>query len=145
MVHRWKFSEKDENTIALDPGGPGRILILICGEKEVFPLRRFPGYDFVFRMYGKPLPQDSWHPFPIGYFQAAGTEEPVPFGLRTHTLVFSGYLNRNRIDIYKQFQRLFWLPRRHLSSRHLRELARRIVEKFCRKREYSGEIPGSIV
>jgi hypothetical protein len=145
VLHRWKFGERDERPISLDPGGLKRILILICDEKGLFPLQRFPGYERVFRAYGKPSPGDSWHPFPIGYFAAAGTEDPVPFERRTHTVFFSGYLNRNRIDLYKQFNRLFWLLRRNLPNQHLRELARRFVEKFCRKREFSGQIPGSII
>lgn len=145
VVHRWKFGERDERPISLDPGGLKRILILICDEKGLFPLQRFPGYERVFRAYGKPSPGDSWHPFPIGYFESAGTEDPVPFERRTHTVFFSGYLNRNRIGLYKQFNRLFWLPRRNLLGRHLRELARRIVEKFCSKRDFSGQISGSII
>lgn len=145
VVHRWKFGERDERPISLDPGGPKRILILICDESGLFPLKRFPGYERVFRAYGEPSPGDSWHPFPIGYFAATGTEEPVPFERRTHTVFFSGCLNRNRIDLYKQFNRLFWLPRRNLPNQHLQKLARRLVEKFCRKREFSGQIPGSII
>lgn len=145
VVHRWKFGERDERPISLDPGGPGRILILICDEKGFFPLQRFPGYEFVFRAYGKPYPRTTWHPFPIGYFEAAGKEVPISFEHRKNSVFFSGYLNRNRIDLYKQFTRLFWLPRRNLPGRHLRELARRIVEKFCRKRNFSDQISGSII
>jgi hypothetical protein len=145
VIHRWKFGEMDENLIALDPGSPGRILILLCDEKGVFPLHRFPGYDLVFRSYGKPTPQDSWHPFPIGYFTAVGTEDPIPFEKRKHTVFFSGYLNRNRVDLYKQFHRLFWLPSRNLKGKKIRELARRIVEKCYPKRDFSGQVTGSII
>ncbi len=145
VVHRRTVGERDDRPIQLDPGGPGHVLILISDEKEIFPLNRFPGYDSVFRAYGKPSPGDSWHPFPIGYLEATGTTEPIPFGQRKHSVFFSGYLNRNRIDLYKQFKPLFWLPRRNLPNRQLREIARRIVEKFHRKRDFSGQFPDSII
>jgi hypothetical protein len=145
VLHRWKFSDKGDNFIELQPGGSGKILIVLCDEKEVFPLHRFPGYDFVFRAYGKPSSNDSWHPFPVGYFEAAGKEDPVPFESRKITVFFSGYLNRNRIDVFKQFNRLLWIPRRNLPGRYFRELARRIVEKFCHKRDFSEHIHGSII
>ena len=145
FVHRWKFGEYGSHPINLNPGSPGEILILICDEKEVFPVHRFNGYDFIFRAYGKSLLSSSCYAFPIGYSAAVGTIESVPFEKRTISVFFSGYLNRNRIDLYKQFNPLCWLPSRNLPGRYLRELARRIVERFCQNRDFSGQIPGSII
>jgi len=60
-------------------------------------------------------------------------------------LFFSGYLNRNRIDLYKQFRPIRWLPKRDLIGRYPRELARRLVEKVCPERCFDDVFPASSI
>ena len=105
VVHQWAFGQFAGARIPLDPGGPSRVLIVLGDEKEVFPVEEFSSYRAIFRAYGNPAGGASRvHPFPVGYLDAAGEAVPLPFNDRTHSVFFSSYLNRNRVDLYKQFR-----------------------------------------
>jgi len=145
VVHHRSRGEFAGQKINLDAGGPDRILILLSDEKEVFPLEDYQSYRVIFRSYGKLQGEESHiQPFPVGYLNAVGEVEPVPFMKRKVPVFFSGYLNRNRVDLYKQFRPLFWLPGRNLKTRHTRELARRAIEKFCPERSFRpAQWPGA--
>ncbi|MEK7950832.1 hypothetical protein [Luteolibacter soli] len=147
VVHRRVFGEIAGSKINLDPGGPNRVLIVISDECEAFPCQEFQSYRVVFRAYGSPLGGDSRiHAFPVGYLNAAGLVEPVEFDQRQVTVFFSGYLNRNRLDVYKQFRPVWWLPKRNLSqNRYIREIARRAAERFTKERSFPDAIPGGHV
>lgn len=144
VVHRRVFGEFAGKPIQLDPGGPNRVLIVIADEREVFPCEEFLSYKAVFRSYGAPTGADSGiYPFPVGYLNAAGKAEPVDFDQRKHTVFFSGYLNRNRLDLYKQFRPIWWLPKRNLSkNKYVREIARRAVEKLTKERDFPDAVSG---
>jgi hypothetical protein len=143
VVHRRVFGEFAGKPIPLDRGGPNRVLIVIADEKEVFPVEEYQDYEQVFRAYGHPQDK-SCHAFPVGYHEAAGKAGIIPFADRTQSIFFSGYLNRNRIDLYKQFRPIPWLPKRNLpSNRYFREVARRAVEKLCKERSFSDVLPGA--
>lgn len=143
VVHRRVFGEFAGKPIRLDPGGPDRVLIVIADEREVFPCEEFLSYKVVFRAYGAPSGGKSRvHPFPVGYFNAAGEAESVPFARRKHAVFFSGYLNRNRLDLYKQFRPVWWLPKRNLPHhKYVREIARRALEKLTKERAFPGVLP----
>lgn len=145
VVHRRVFGEFAGKPIKLDPGSPTRILIVIADEREVFPCEEFLSYRLVFRAYGNPQAgSPKIHPFPVGYFNAAGLAESIPFHDRTTSVFFSGYLNRNRVDLLKQFRRIPWLPKKNLPrNKYVRELARRAVEKLVPERSFSDLIPGA--
>lgn len=147
VVHRRVFGEFAGKEIALDPGGPDRVLIVIADEREVFPCEEFQSYRAVFRAYGAPAGGASGvHAFPVGYLNAAGLAESVDFDGRRITAFFSGYLNRNRLDLYKQFRPVWWLPKRNLSkNKYVREVARRAVEKLTKERSFPDAIPGGQV
>jgi hypothetical protein len=147
VVHRWVFGELAGTRIPLDPGGPDRVLIVTSDEREVFPCEEFLSYRHIFRAYGSPGGGTSRiHSFPVEYFNAAGSAEPVPFDQRRISAFFSGYLNRNRLDVYKQFRPVWWLPKRNLpSNRYVREIGRRAIEKLTKERNFPDAIPGGRV
>ncbi len=144
VVHRRVFGEFAGRSIRLDPGGPERVLIVLADECEVFPCEEFLFYRAVFRAYGAPEGGASQiHAFPVGYLNAAGRAESVDFERRRITAFFSGYLNRNRLDLYKQFRPVWWLGKRNLSkNRYVRELARRAIEKLTKERSFPGAVAG---
>jgi len=144
VVHRRGSGEFAGKPIRLDPGGPDRVLIVISDEREVFPCEEFLSYRAVFRAYGAPMGGGSKiHAFPVGYLNAVGGAQVIDFEERHNTVFFSGYLNRNRIDLYKQFRQVWWLPKKNLSrNRYLREISRRAIEKFTKERSFPGAIPG---
>ncbi len=147
VVHRRVFGEFAGKPIQLNPGGPDRVLIVIADEREVFPCEEFLSYRAVFRSYGAPEGGASGvHVFPVGYLNAAGLAETVPFDQREITAFFSGYLNRNRLDLYKQFRPVWWLPNRNVATnRYVREVARRAIEKLTKERNFPDAIPGGRV
>lgn len=147
VVHRRAFGEFAGKPIRLDRGGPNRVLIVIADEREVFPCEEYLDYHAVFRAYGAPSEEESRiHPFPVGYLNAAGQADSIEFEQRRNTVFFSGYLNRNRVDLYKQFHPVWWLPKRNLSrNKYVREIARRAVEKLTKKRSFPEAIPGGTV
>jgi hypothetical protein len=144
VVHRRVFGEFAGKPIRLDPGGSDRVLIVIADEREVFPCHEFLSYKAVFRAYGAPADPDlPIHPFPVGYHSAVGQADPVEFDRRNISAFFSGYLNRNRLDLYKQFSPQWWLPRRNLPrNKYVREIARRAVERLTRRRDFPDAVPG---
>lgn len=147
VVHRRVFGEFAGKAIRLDPGGPDRILIVISDEREAFPYTEFLSYRLVFHAYGNPAGGTTRiHPFPVGYMEAAGLADTVPFDERTTSVFFSGYLNRNRIDLLKQFRKIWWLPRRNLpKNRYIREIARRAVEKLIPERSFDQVFHSSLL
>lgn len=144
VVHRRAFGEFAGRPIKLDRGGKGRVLVVIADEKEVFPVKEYQEYEHVFHAYGNP-DGSLCHPFPVGYHNAAGAAEPVDFDQRQISVFFSGYLNRNRLDLYKQFRPVWWLPRRNLRNRYVKELARRAVERLTDERSFPNALPGGSV
>jgi hypothetical protein len=146
VVHRWSYHEKKGASINLLSGDWNKVLIVLSDEREVFPAEDFSSYRAVFRAYGNPPAGSSGiFPFPVGYLNAAGSTDSIPFDQRSMGLFFSGYLNRNRIDLYKQFRPIPWLPKRNLIGRYPKELARRLVEKVCRERKFDDTFPASSV
>lgn len=142
VVHRRVYGDFAGKPIKLDRGGKGRILVVVADEKEVFPVEEYQDYEHVFRAYGNP-DGSLCHAFPVGYHNAAGAAVPVDFDRRTISVFFSGYLNRNRLDLYKQFRPVWWLPKRNLRNRYVKELARRAVERLTRERAFPDAITGS--
>jgi len=147
VVHRRVFGEVVGKQIRLDPGGPDRVLIVIADECEVFPCEYFLSYRAVFRAYGAPTGGASRiHAFPVGYFNAVGAAQAVDFERRRYSAFFSGYLNRNRLDLYKQFRPIWWLPKRNLPrNKYVREIGRRAIEKLTRERDFPNAVPGGHV
>lgn len=145
VVHRRVRGEFSGQKIRLDPGSSNRVLIVIADEKEVFPYEDYRSYKCIFHSYGNPKGGASRiHTFPVGYLNAAGDATLIPFENRNTPLFFSGYLNRNRIDLLKQFRSIPWLPKRNLpQGKIFREVARRAVEKFIPERSFNGLLPGA--
>ena len=146
VVHRRKHFELAGFPIPLDQGGANRILIVISDEGEVFPVGQFSSYREIFRSYGARNPQrTNVHEFPVGYFQAAGEQLPIDFEKRETPVFFSGFLNGQRIDLFKQFRRVAWLPKKNLRGRKPQELARRLINRFHPEQNFDGAYPGSLI
>ncbi|WP_338684454.1 hypothetical protein [Haloferula helveola] len=138
VIHRRAFGEFKGKPIPLGQGDDDKVLIVISDEREVFPVDDYLSYRAVFRAYGfHDLLAPNVHSFPVSYFNAAGEAEPVPFGERETSVFFSGYMNRNRVDLFKQFCQIGWLPRRNLKGKYPKEAIRRMVSKFYRQRSFN--------
>jgi hypothetical protein len=127
--------------------GRRNALILLADERGRFTADEVAGFDVIFQQY---LSGDKYgsrhHPFPVAYQDAVGLADFVNFEDRKIKIFFSGYLNRNRVNLYKQFRRVWWLPARDIPpSRYIREFFRRAVEKLCPERDFSVRYPSSII
>lgn len=146
VVHRRTHGELAGRPICLDPGGPNRVLILLADECEVFPTEEFRTYRAIFRSYGFPRGGESRvHCLPVAYQNAAGLAEPVPFQERKRSCFFSGYLNSSRVDFYKQFTRVPWLPAGNTPFRKVRELARRAIARSSGGTVFDDAFPGACI
>jgi hypothetical protein len=147
-LHYCQHGKSIEDSIGLYLApGKRNALLLLADEREHVPQKAIDGFDVVFRQYlNRSRRDERVYPFPVAYQNAAGLAELVPIEQRKTNLFFSGYLNRNRLDLYKQFKKVWWLPRKNLpASRYVRELARRAVEKLCSPRDFSDQYPASII
>ena len=145
VVHHRQHGELPGRQINLMPGGPKSVLILLSDECEVFPLENFPDYRAVFRSYGFSRNHPRIHDFPVGYLNAAGQAVAIPFEQRKHPVFFCGCLNGSRIDFYKQFEPIRWLPQQNIPTRQLREIARRLIVKSRKRREFDNFCPDSLI
>jgi len=146
-LHYRHFSECKGSEVHFQRDSKRRnALILLADEHGRFPESATLGFDIVFRQYmNSSLAESRFYHFPVGYHEAAGLVEMIPFEKRKINLFFSGYRNRNRVDLYKQFRKTLWLPTFNLPGRHVKELARRAVDKFCSERDFSECYPDSII
>lgn len=141
VVHRRAFGEFAGTDIKLMQGNERRVLIILSDEKEAFPVDEFLSYRAIFKSYGCPEHIDpKVHSFPVGYFNAAGRAYPVPFDQRATSVFFSGCLNRNRLELFRQFQGMPWLPNTRRWSRPMKEIACRIASKLHRKRDFNDAL-----
>lgn len=142
VVHFRTFGEFPGTKINLLKGDSSHVLILIADEQAVFPVEEFSSYRAIFRAHGNPPGGSSGlHAFPIGYFNEVGHECGLPFDTRPVSIFFSGFMNRNRVDFYKQFKSLWWLPKRNLQGRYLKELARRAVVRLSKRKNFDNVLP----
>ncbi len=145
VVHHRQHGELPGRQINLIRGGPKHVLILLADECEVFPLEDFPDYWAVFRAYGFSGNHRRINDFPVGYQNAAGQVVAIPFEQRKHPVFFSGCLNGSRVDFYKQFEPIRWLPQQNIPTRQLREIARRLIVKSRKRREFDNFYPDSLI
>lgn len=146
VIHFRKFGEFKNTKIPLLRGGPDQVLILIADERNVFPVEDYPEFRVIFRAHGNPPGGVTrLHPFPIGYFNEVGSQTSVSFAERDVSVFFAGFMNRNRVDFYKQFQPLWWLGQKNIPGRYPRELARRILKRFPKSLDFDGFLPDAIV
>lgn len=129
---------------AFDPPNSPTALIVLADEREVFDPRLLPAGYTVFKAYSDAtLKQGTANAFPVGYFDAVADAEGKEFSERSLDLAFTGYLNRNRVDLLKQFHPVPWLPERNIPGAAFREMARRIASKTIAARDFSHVYPAS--
>lgn len=146
VVHHRVQGERHGAPVTIPKGNDQSVLFLLCDERERFPLEQVPGYRWVFRSYlNHHDPASRVHPFPIGYQNAVGLANPIPFEHRKVSVFFSGNLNRNRVDLYRQFRPIPFLPKRNLQSRHMKELVLRFIHRAVPQRNFNHRFPGSIL
>ena len=87
-------------------------MIYTADEKGTLPLELAPAYVAVFKGY---VPEyqnpGNIYPLPLGFVNGVTQESALPTSDRAIDVFFSGHLNRNRIDLYREFSLLRFAPK----------------------------------
>jgi hypothetical protein len=97
---------------SFDDPHPRKVLIYTADEKGTLPLELANQYVAIFKGY-VPEQQNSRniYPLPLGFVNGVTQETPLPTGERSIDVFFSGHLNRNRINLYREFSMLRYAPK----------------------------------
>jgi hypothetical protein len=84
--------------------GEDVVLIWLGDEEGTIPHELAGEFRLILKSYW-PLsePLGNMHPFPLCGSSAVLEKDPVPFEKRSTNVFFSGNLNANRVDLYRQF------------------------------------------
>lgn len=132
----------------IDPAirGEDVVLIWLADEAGSIPYDFSSKFRLILKSYW-PLrgPVLNMHPFPLCGSSAVLRKESVPFEERRTKVFFSGNLNANRIDFYRQFTRWGRRPSRNLTP-FFRKLIMKGINHFLSGRipsDFSSAFPGS--
>jgi hypothetical protein len=97
---------------SFDDPHPRKVLIYTADEKGTLPVELGPQYVAIFKGY---VPDSrnpgNIYPLPLGFVNGVSHETTLPFSERSIDVFFSGHLNRNRLDLYREFSLLRFVPR----------------------------------
>lgn len=107
------------------------ILIMLSDERSCVPLEISDQFFAIFKAY-YPLEQNVKNilAFPIGYSNSASLTRFIPFKEREYLTSYAGNFLGNRLDFYRQFTWLRYLPPFPIKSPRLRTLYFKILTKF---------------
>jgi hypothetical protein len=122
--------------------GENVILIFLSDETGMIPESLSDQFFAILKTYF-PLdrPWQNIIPFPIGYSNSADLIHPVPFAERQIDVSFAGNFLPNRLDFYRQFSGLRFLPPFSLRSNILKKAYWHLLRRFCALGEFTGWLP----
>jgi hypothetical protein len=111
--------------------GQDVILIFLADENSTVPLEICDKFFAIFKAY-YPLEENVRNilAFPIGYSNSASLTRFIPFKEREYFTSYAGNFLGNRLDFYRQFTWLRYLPPFPINSPRLRTLYFKILTKF---------------
>jgi len=111
--------------------GKDVILIMIGDEKSSVPLELCDQFFAIIKTY-YPLETNVRNiiAFPIGYSNSATLTSFIPFEERKYDATFAGNFLGNRLDFYRQFTWLRYLPPFQIGNKRLRTLYFKILVKL---------------
>ncbi|MEO8613580.1 MAG: hypothetical protein ABI600_00440 [Luteolibacter sp.] len=126
--------------------GSNVILIFLSDEKSTVPLEICDKFFAIFKTY-YPLDENTRNiiAFPIGYSNSANLTSFQPFEERRYDASFAGNFLSNRLDFYRQFTWLKYLPPFPIISPLVRKTYFKILTKLkiFRPREFTGNFGNS--
>jgi hypothetical protein len=121
--------------------GKNVILIFLADERSTVPNELSEKFFAIFKSY-YPLENSTNNiiPFPIGYSNSADLTKFIPFDEREYETSFAGNFLANRLDFYRQFTLLRFLPPYPIMSEFWRKVYYKILTKakIFRSREFFG-------
>jgi hypothetical protein len=152
LYYKFKFVIYDHNMYKPIPEfltqGKDVILIFLSDEKSSVPLDLRDKFFAIFKSY-YPLEEnlENCIAFPIGYSNSAALTEFVQFEDREYDASFAGNFLSNRLDFYRYFTFLKWLPPFQVKINFLKKIYFKALTKLklFRSREFRGNFGNSRV
>jgi hypothetical protein len=146
--HRYQYLVAHHNTLqgppALPLKGNHTVLIWLSDEAASIPRHLSREYALILKSYWPLLhPLDNIHPFPLCVSNEVLGQSTVPYLQRSANVFFSGNLNSQRLDLFRQFSSLRKLPDCDITIPLLRKLYSRLIKLTTRERDFSGAWPDS--
>jgi len=111
--------------------GRNVILIFLADEMSTLPETLCDSFFAIFKAF---YPLEKAHrnilPFPVGYSNSAAMAEFIPFPGRKYDASFAGNFLSNRLDFYRQFNFLRYLPPFPIYASSVRKYYAKILQKF---------------
>lgn len=150
LYYEFRFVFYDHNLHAPLPDfkikGDDVILIFVADERSTVPLELCDQFFAIFKNfypYGENV--ENFISFPMGYSNSAPLTEFIPFDQRRYSASYAGNFLANRLDFYRQFNWLKYLPPFPIESMPIRKAYFKLLTKsgLFRPRSYEGNFGNS--
>jgi hypothetical protein len=147
---RFLIINKNSRWSRIDPPIRGKDVVLLwLGDEEgIIPHELSGDFRLILKSYW-PISESvgNMHPFPLCGSSAVLERDPIPFEKKRTNVFFSGNLNANRVDFYRQF-----IPWGGIPAGNLPLLARKLIARGlgtrCGRllpRDFSASFPDSVI
>jgi hypothetical protein len=148
--HRFLIMNRNSRWTRIEPPIRGKDVVLIwLGDEEgTIPYELSGNFRLILKSYW-PISESvgNIHPFPLCGSSAVLERDPIPFEERKTGVFFSGNLNANRVDFYRQF-----IPWGGFPPGNLPLLARKLIARGLGSRpgrllprDFSASFPDSVI
>jgi hypothetical protein len=148
--HRFLIMNRNSRWTRIEPPIRGKDVVLIwLGDEEgTIPYELSGNFRLILKSYW-PISESvgNMHPFPLCGSSAVLERDPIPFEERKTGVFFSGNLNANRVDFYRQF-----IPWGGFPPGNLPLLARKLIARGLGSRpgrllphDFSASFPDSVI
>jgi hypothetical protein len=147
---RFLIINKNSRWSRIEPPIRGKDVVLLwLGDEEgTIPHELSGDFRLILKSYW-PISESvgNMHPFPLCGSSAVLEKDPVPFEERKTGVFFSGNLNANRVDFYRQFIPWGGFPQGNLSLLARKLIARGLGTRPGRllPRDFSASFPDSVI
>ena len=147
---RFLIINKNSRWSRIEPPIRGKDVVLLwLGDEEgTIPHELSRDFRLILKSYW-PMSESvgNMHPFPLCGSSAVPEKDPIPIQERKTRVFFSGNLNANRVDFYRQFIRWGQFPSVNLPLLARKLIARGLGTRIGRQlpRDFSASFPDSVI
>lgn len=147
---RFLIINKNSRWSRIDPPIRGKDVVLLwLGDEEgTIPHELSRDFRLILKSYW-PISESvgNMHPFPLCGSSAVLERDPIPFEKKRTNVFFSGNLNANRVDFYRQFIPWGGIPAGNLPLLMRKLIARGLGTRPGRlmPRDFSASFPNSVI
>jgi hypothetical protein len=147
---RFLIINKNSRWSRIEPPIKGKDVVLLwLGDEEgIIPHELSGDFRLILKSYW-PISESvgNMHPFPLCGSSAVLERDPIPFEKKRTNVFFSGNLNANRVDFYRQFIPWGGIPTGNLPLIARKLIARGLGTRSGRllPRDFSASFPDSVI